>query len=333
MCVMDSIQPVPPEQVPPYKFPASPRRRTGLVFTVVIVALLAIALAAYFFTPLGNQLKAMITPTAIPQELRGAAFLSDMASGSTSIYRFPASGKSMADAGGLLLSAAQNGKNSASITRSADGMFKVSVDGAVVLQDSEPRVGIDVAPDGKSIAFGMASDTMAFAPASVTPLLPLDRTRWNAVVYMPATHKTIVLGKGVSPFFLDATHVAWLAPAGLAVSDLTNGTSKVLVSDLTGRVPFAPLVSPDHTIVAWYASGGFKTLQVYKVTATAAQALPKTTLPFNVSSVALGNDTFYELRTSGAPTDILEQPFGGSAAVAGHILASLKVSRLLLTSQ
>lgn len=235
----------------------------------------------------------------------------------------------MTDAGGVLISAAQNGKGTARITRSADGTFVVSMDTITVLQDKTPRTNIDVAPDGRSIVFAVASSTSATIPSASASSLPISRTAWNVVLYLPATHSTIMLGAGVSPFFVDQSHIAWIAPAGLALADLMTGTSAVLVPDTTGHVSSQMLVSPDHTIVAWYAPGAGMLLP-YKVSASGATALTKTTLPSPSRSVTLGNDSFYILRTAGTETEILKQAFGQQAVHAGDIPSSLDIRRLVL---
>ncbi|MDB5195391.1 MAG: hypothetical protein JWO84_575 [Parcubacteria group bacterium] len=339
MYLMDPIQPAPPDQsvvsLPSYQLPGTPKarpHRTGLIIVTVIVVLLLLATGLYFFTPYGKELQARLMPASIPPELQSASFLSDVGPANTMMYRFPKTGKTREDAGAVVISATQSTKGSARITRAADGTFTVSLDGKAVQQDKTPRVGIDRAPDGASIVFAVASSTsQTFTSPADVPTLPLIRKNWSIVMYVPSTHTTIRLGTGASPFFIDQTHVAWLAPVGLAVIDLTTKKSTVLVPDMNGRISSETLVSPDHSIVAWYAGVDAKTLVPYKVTATSAYALATTTLTTS-HSIILGNDSFYEIGASSGATQILKQPFGASASVVGSIPLALKISRILFGS-
>ncbi|MDB5266139.1 MAG: hypothetical protein JWM39_852 [Parcubacteria group bacterium] len=322
----------PSYQLPPVP-PAPPHRGRTITLIVVgaLIVLLAIVAGLYYFTPLGTQLMTMFVPTSIPTELKSASFLSDTPTGNTIVYQGTDSIKTPKDAGTVIVSAVENASGGARITRSADGTFKVLLDNTVVIQDTKQRIGIDRSPDGKSVVFAQASSTIPFIPPAISPTLHIDRKGWNVLVYVPASHTTINLGTGVSPFFIDTTHVAWLAPAGLAVADLSTGQSKILVPDTTGRASAATLVSPDHSVFAWY-QGATKTMMPYKVTATAAMALPKTLIPDSLRWVALGNDSFYELQPVASETEILKQPFGASATVVGRLPLSAAITRLWLGS-
>ncbi len=316
-------------QLPPAP-PKSHGRRNILIVVGVILIVLLTAAGLYFFTPIGTALQELLFPRAIPQELHAAAFISDSLNGNSILYRFGPPGMTAENAGAVLVSATESKNGFARITRSADGTFKVYLDGQVVLQDTIQRLGIDRAPDGKSLVFAVASSTEPFISPVQAPTLSLDRKSWNVFLYIPSTHTALKLGAGVSPFFLDNTHVVWMAPAGLAIVDLASGTSKILVPDITGRASAAALVSPNHTIFAWYESGS-KTLVPYKVSTTNAVALPKTIVP-SVRWVTLGNDSFYELAASARDTQILKQAFGAGSVVVGHVPPAPTIQRLLLGS-
>jgi hypothetical protein len=167
----------------------------------------------------------------------------------------------------------------------------------------------------------------------------LSHRGWNVVLYIPATHKSITLGAGASPLFIDTTHVAWIAPTGLAVIDLSTGNTTILVKNLTIKVLSTVLVSPDHTIVAWYDPSS-KNLMEYKVTASTATALPATPVPAGsltgmkpIHSLSLGNDSVYMLRLSPTGTEILKATFGQQATKVGSLPSSLGIGRLVIGSQ
>jgi hypothetical protein len=319
-------------QLPPVAPVSHQGRNIALISIGVVIALVAIGAAVFFFTPLGTSLQERFIGTQIPQELRAAAFVSDQPTGVSIIYHFQAYGKAATeDAGAALVSAVQDARGSARITRVANGTFMMYLDGKVIQQDTHARIGIDRAPDGKSVVYAQASSTMPFLPPAAGPTLNISRTGWNVIVFTPSTGPSIHLGAGVSPFFIDQTHVAWLAPAGLAVIDLSTQQTKILVPDVAGRGSEAMLVSPDHSVFAWY-EGKSKTLMPYKVTPTTATALPKTLVPDSLRWVALGNDSLYELDRTESNTQILKQAFGAKALLIGHFTASTNITRLWLGS-
>ncbi len=338
---MPPTPPVPPDHTvvtaPSYQLPAAApvshtRRNIALIVIGVLVILLAAAAAIFFFTPIGTSLQTRLIANLIPQELRAAAFISDQPTGVSIVYHFTGTGSyTSEDAGAALISAVQNVNGSARITRVNDGTYMVYLDGKVIQQDAHQRIGIDRSPDGKSVVYAQASSTVPFVSPAAGVTIPVNRMQWNATVFTPSTNTAITLGTGVSPFFVDQTHVIWLAPAGLAVIDLATLQTKILVPELKGRASAATLLSPDHTIFAWY-EGTTKTLVPYKVTAATATPLAKTEVPESLRWVTLGNDALYELDRTESNTQILTQPFGAKALLIGHVSNTLNMSRLWIGS-
>lgn len=263
----------------------------------------------------------------LPEELGMARLVADK-EGTSTLYGRLSIQKSLE---GQLVSATKGEGGMAHIVRTSDGEFQVFVGDKVVLMDATPRIGIARSPDGKRIAFAEAIDSASFVSTAEAPQIPLDRKSWRIKVYEPETRTTIDLGTGGSVVFLDNTHVAWLAPAGLAVSDLSTNAVKVLVEDLEGRVPSTKLFSPDRSIIGWYTAGS-NALTLYRVTADSAEALPPVTVPTPHRSLVLGNDAVYVITMGGTGTKIIKQPFAGSAETIAELPVTLGINRLLLGS-
>ena len=303
---------------------------------MLIAAIVAVLTTAFLILvmrmPLPGILGEYLAGVTLPQELRSAVLISDREDGTSVLYHARIGGlnKESLDAG--LISASLSNEQEARIERAPDGTFKVSVNETTIIQDAYPRVGVSVSPSGTRVAFAQAIDTQAFVSPAQAPALALDRKRWEVVVYEPSTRTTSTLGTGVLPVFIDDTHVVWLAPAGIAVADLVNGQTQVLLSDTTGRAASVSLVSPDRTLVAWYAPKD-QQLTLYRMSAGEAVALPPVSVPSPVRSLALTNDAVYIIRSVGFGTEILKQPIAGGEAVSVvRLPSSMRIQRLLFGS-
>lgn len=310
-------------------------RHSTHVLRLILLAAVVVAVAALSYLilvlrmPLPGFIGEYLAGASLPAELRSATLIAARGADRNVLYRAEAAGFDTETLDAAVVSATVDAAGSARIDRTPEGTFRVLLDDAVVIQDQYPRVGITRAATGNRIAYAQAVDTQAFISPAEAPQLFLDRKRWEVVVYEPATRTTSTLGQGVSPVFVDDTHVVWLAPAGLAIADLVTGETRVLVSDTEGRVPAAALVSPDHSLIAWYASAS-KSLVLYRISASGAEALPVVDLPSPVRSVALGNDALYIVRSIGLGTEILKQPLaGGELTNLVRLPVSMRVQRLL----
>ncbi|KND49777.1 MAG: hypothetical protein AB203_01670 [Parcubacteria bacterium C7867-008] len=315
---------------PPLAQEPSHKNRYLIIIGAVVLILVLVA-AAFIFTPLKGYIGALLGQIKIPTELKGATFIADSDQTKTTLYSFDKAIRETEALEGVLVSAEKTAAGEARITRSGGGNFSVSLDEKVLFKDSFPRIGISRSPDGTRVVFAQSLEISSFISPAEGALLPLDRKRWEIIMYEPASRSTINLGKGVSPFFIDQTHVAWIAPAGLAVMDLTTGVTKVLVPDVGGRVIATALVSPDHSVIAWYGKGS-KTLLAYKVNTDSAEPLPPTAISGSMRSLALGNDGFFIISIAHGYAELFKQPFGQESASVGRLPGNLGIGRVLLGS-
>jgi hypothetical protein len=291
---------MPPDQVQPVN-----NKSKKYIWLAVIAVVLIAAAVAYLFTPMGSYIGGYFAQGPIPQELKGAILFADRTPNKTTTYLFGKDLKNPAEElDSVIVSETVDSTGSSRITRSADGTFKVFLEGKLISHDFLPRIGISRSPDGNLIAFAQATATPEFISPAQAPLSPIDSKRWEIIVYKASTNTIINLGVGVSPFFVDQTHVAWIAPAGLAIADLSSKNITVLVKNLNIHPLSVSLVSPDHSSIAWY-DAHLKVLTAYKITATTATLLPLTTLANGSStasslhSLSLGNDGVYLIRLVG----------------------------------
>ncbi|MEK7549410.1 MAG: hypothetical protein AAB519_00280 [Patescibacteria group bacterium] len=276
-----------------------------------------------------NYLSLLLSFTrfSLPSELQGATFISDQGA-QTIAYPFLRRAEAVP---GKLISATNYESGSASIIK-RDATFSVMLDGNTVLEDTRPRLNITRSSTGSRIAYAEAEDPSVFVSPADAPLLANDRSQWKVVVYEPLTRTSFVLGNGVAPFFVDDTHVAWMAPAGLAIADLTTGTSKVLVPDIQGRTPTSSLVSPDHSIIGWYSDDA-QAIELYRVSVDTAEPVSVIPLSPKVISVTLSNDALYSISLQSSQSVVMKQSFtDASPHTIMKLPLGLYVKRLLLGS-
>jgi hypothetical protein len=321
------------EHLTGYQAPDLHRSTHTLRFVLLCVIIVALLVVSYLILamkmPLPGFIGERLAGLSFPKDLNAVTLISDRGVEGSVEYTHNGSAFTPKALGVSLLSATKDASGSAHIVQVTDGAYKVFIDDAVVIQDGHPRIGIARSPSGMRIAFAQALDTSTFVSPADAPILFLDRDRWHVIVYEPSTKTFTTLGKGVTPFFVDETHIAWIAPTGLAMADLVSGETSLLVADIDGRVPALSLVSPDRSLVAWYAAAS-KDLVLYRVTASGAEPLPSVVLPTPLRSIALGNDAVYLVRSILTGTEILKQPLqGGEAESVVRVPASMRISRLL----
>lgn len=306
------------------------KSRRGLVIAALIAGTVAVilALVVWFSPSARTSLLLGIARSFLPQELASTTFVADSPKG-TKVY--PGL-RGVETSSGMLVSATQDASGTARITESADGVFSVFLDGKVILTDKKPRTTIARSPDGSRVAFAESVQADTFISPVIAPALSLERKNTNIVVYTPETRSSLTLGPGAAPVFTDATHLVWLAASGLARTDVTTGSTTILIPDTKSRIPALHLVSPDHTHIAWYTEGK-SSFTVYRLTETGAERVSETTLPKPYFSVALGNDSFYVLRSRSGMAEVVKVAFGSADVVpVAHLPLGLKITRMLIGS-
>ncbi|KND48241.1 MAG: hypothetical protein AB199_04405 [Parcubacteria bacterium C7867-004] len=313
---------------------SAPRSRKplyiGLGVAFGIVLIIALAIGLYVFTPAGGPIRLQIFEAGRTEASQKITFVSDREIGKTTLYRYDGTAKETEVVESSIVSTVER-ENGAARIMQRDGIFQVVVDGTVVIEDQTPRIGIDRSPDGTRIVFAKAIDASSFVSPAESFQSSVDRRSWEVIVYEPATKSTITLGTGASPFFVDDTHIALMTLEGLAIRDLESEEMRIVIQDERGRVSAVTLVSPDHSVFAWYAAGS-KTLRTYKVTAGGATLFSETEVPGKIRSLSLGDDALYLLQGNGWGVDVLKQPFGEKAERIGSLPSQMGVSRILLGS-
>ena len=193
-----------------------------------------------------------------------------------------------------------------------DGTFSLSVDGSVLFSRDEPFSLPALSPNGLMVAFTEPADETPFDPATkqigARSLLTLGSLR--SVLYYPAADRTVVIGTGASPLFLDDTHLIRFTPGGIIMTDLTTGNETVLLQKSLSSLYGPVLQSPDRTLVTM-ADVEADTLHVLRVSPSGAETV--TTFDIGVMPAALTEEGLYELRTTKKGTSLWRHALEGSS--------------------
>lgn len=325
--MIPSMEPVPLMPVPTLT-PRKPRFRVAKIVTLIVI-LLAVVVAAlgalWYF--IGASVWSIAT---LPADLRSATFVSEQASG-TVLYTPHALLYRQEALPGTLVSEDKRGEHTARILRRSDGVYILTLNGTEVLATSTPIAGVSVAPDGKSVAYAHGVLGMElFAYPYQLPHGTFNANVWHVAVVDPLSHTNLDIGPGTAPLYLDATHVAYFAPAGIFMADFTTGSTTMLFSGHFDPASIAVLQSPDHTLVAWRQIAPARLIQVYRIGVDKVTAIAQ--LPYaGAASYVLGNDAVYTLSLKQLGGAIWRQGFTEpSAHKVADLPANLGITRLLL---
>jgi len=211
-----------------------------------------------------------------------------------------------------------------------DGTLSLMVDGAEVLKSDLPIALPSISPDGFIIAYSQSVSTSGkeLAQKSLGESGLIEPITSTSFLYYPASKKTVQLGTGAGPLFIDREHVLRFAPGGIIATDLTTGNETILLDKTTSALGSPVLQSPDRSLVSVTDRVLGKTY-VYRVTATTLETVAELDATF-VPSV-LSNEALYELRRESGKKTLWKHPFDGSKAHKVNTFpVSLKVEAISL---
>lgn len=325
------IVPVAPTPTPLVPVPLPPRKprfrilkRIAIIIVILAVVLAALAASWYFIGA------AAWSVFSLPKELRSVTFVSEQASG-TVLYTPRAFTYAKESLQGTLVSEDLRGDHTARIMRRPDGMYVLTLDGGEILATSTPIAGVSAAPDGKSVAYAHGTpDSELFTYPYQLPHATFGANAWHVAVANPAAHTNLDIGPGTAPLYLDPTHVAYFAPAGILMADFSTGSTTMLLPGHFDPASIATLQSPDHTLVAWRQIAPARLIQVYRIGVNKVTLIAQ--LPYaGAASYVLGNDAVYTLSLKKLGGAVWRQGFTEpSAHQVASLPATLTITRLLL---
>ena len=305
--------------------------RKLVVLSLVVIILLASASLLYLFKK--DYIMEVWSILTMPKELSEAMFISDSDNG-TILYRVGDFNFNSEDVDGALVSIGRFGIDSLQILRSNDGLYRVSKNTEELVSSKTAKVGIAQSPSGTHIAYAEI-DANALDPISTAtqiPIISLDTRQWGITVMNTVSKTFIRAGIGVSPLFVDDSHVVWFSPRGIYSTNIQTGEQKLLLEQQNSIGSLAVLQSPDRSLIARHNKIE-KNISVYKVTANEAEKIATVPIAGGAASYSLGNEGIYSIAFESGRSEIYFQSFTGGEAVIVHKLPfGLPVTRLLLGS-
>lgn len=303
----------------------APRMHKGLIVAGILAVLV---IAAAFIAR--EQIVSVVSMYMLPAELKQGTFVSFSEEGAQT-YEIHGIGYAAAAsyAGVTALESARG----ASLTLQEQGT-SIAYNGVVVPLTPGLKTDIALAPSGEVFAFALLDTTASSTPE--TTHMPRDPREWNLHVFYPKTNTTILLGEGVSPVFLDDTHMVWQTSLGIFHADLTSGDITLLLPGTTKAVHARLLVSPDRAHIARVTPSDSGTSRVSIYSFANSQLTPITDIVSKnpVLSYVLGNEALYSLELGMKHVELYTHSLT-STSKTRHLLTipgSFAISRMLLAT-
>lgn len=155
------------------------------------------------------------------------------------------------------------------------------------------------APGTRSSSISPSGDAAVFVQGAQAPMIMLGKK----------DAKPVPVAYGTSPAFLDETHVAYFAKAGIAVRDL-SGTAAVLIHPLnaSSTAAISAVYSPDRTLVLW-TDAAAKQSVLARISPTTYQQLQVFS---GLKQPVLTNTYIYDVRVLGSGTQLWRYALDGS---------------------
>jgi hypothetical protein len=313
-----------------------PKSRRPLIFGFIVLIILILAAAGYAtyrYTSFGSSVRAAWAISSMSSELKGVTFLADGLDGTT-MYTIKGYSFVPVKLNGTLISLEKNGDKIAEIVLDTKNMYHVTIDGTEVYASSTPLLGISVAPDRNSFVVSAKSspkesvpEHIYFAANQVHPFY------WNTtILHSMGAGVPDIIGQGLAPLYVDATHVIRVSPVGIVAADAGTNVVTVLAAHTTPYLMSITLRSPDRTLIALPGTSA-KSLLIYKVGPTSALQVATVTIATRATSFALGNDTLYLVSTTAKGTQISKQGFtDAKSTVIASLPSDLKITRFIIGS-
>ncbi len=296
--------------VPVEKKPVSKRIITS---SIVALSLLVLGGLIWFFGtsyfPTARPISFAISALQLPKDLHDARFILKPFE-----YRRTSFGYEALPVESGIATAMDRGVTAAlRLSKTPEGTLSLKVDGADVFTSELPIALPSISPDGFIIAYSqsisISGRELAQKPLGENGLI--EPTISTSFLYYPASKKTVLLGTGAGPLFVDNKHILRFAPGGIIATDLSTGSETVLLEKSTSALGSPVLQSPDRSLISITDRILGKTY-VYRVTATSLETVAELDATF-VPSV-LSNEALYELRSDSGKKTLWKHPFDGSSA-------------------
>jgi hypothetical protein len=279
---------------------------------VYLVTGLLVIVAVWFF---GFYYPATARPVALAwasvtlsKDLHDAQFLAKNMRNERSTFGF----KYVPEDAGFVLGIERVGDSVVRVTLMPDGTYVLSHNGEVLVSRTEPLSLPALSPNGKMIAFTESADGTTFDPATrqVGTRSFLELRSLRSVLYYPASGKTVTIGAGAAPLFLDDSRIIRFSPGGIIMTDLTTGNETVLLQQSLASLNGPVLQSSDRTLVTMTDRVAGKTY-VLRVSPSSAETVAE----FDVAIVpaALTESALYELRNTTSGVDLWRHTLDGSS--------------------
>ncbi|MBY0294304.1 hypothetical protein K2Q08_03160, partial [Patescibacteria group bacterium] len=309
---------------------APPKKRHPVLvsFVVTTTVLIVIGIVGGFFALVypstSQQLGKWITLRNLPLEIKSAVYIHDDEKEGSAEYRPNGEIYSYRKVEGYLVSA-DNRNAPAQILRTNAGEYAITASGKLLLQSSIPKAGVSRSADGRYVAYAHE-----IATSSELASGEIDTAKWMTTLLDSTTGSSTDIGIGISPLFVDATHVVRIATTSVIETNIQTGRHTTLVDGGFGTTTAGVLASPNRTLLGWH-DHVTSSVKVYKVFGDGIGLFSTVPIERNdASTYALGDTALYEIRPSGDSAALYMTPFGGVTKLVMYLPPSVAPNRILI---
>ncbi len=300
-----------------------------LMRLVIVLGILASIVSAYFIAMdlpvmrvVLRPVRALVTNLHTPPELKSASFV--RVDQYSTVQYVPSNGAYVAhNQQGALVSEDVRAKQTARVLKTPNGQYQVMVGDQIATSSSATKVGVSLSPDSHAVAF---AETMTPSLGMETPTdflsqMTMSPSNWSVVLLDTATASSTRISNGVSPVFVDDTHIVFLREDGIYMFDTTTHVLTRVVERSMKKVSLVPLVSPDRTLIA-VRDSSMKTIAIFRIDVGKQQVRLVTDISTSggVASYALGNTGLYSVRLIDQRTEVWMTDFESHTYTAALIL-------------
>lgn len=287
-------------------------RNAALALAVVLGAL-AVWFFGFQYLPTARPVSLAVSALTLPADLTNAVFIVPPAEYRKNAFGYEATALPV----GVLTGYAHAGDTTLRLVKNMQGEFSLTVNRAEVINTLLPVSFPTLSPDGRAVAYSQSlnSSGQELAETPIARNALVEPIGALALLYFPATERTLALGAGVAPKFIDQTHIVRIAPGGIIVTDLTTGYETVLLTRSISALGAPILQSPDRSLIAVTDRVLAKT-SVYRVTPTTLETVAEFNAAF--TPAVLTDTALYELRTESGKRTLWRYPLDGSKPHRAH---------------
>lgn len=317
-------------QIPPASGAPALRRHEPITIGILVAGVLMLLLsAALIFPQLTYPIRTSISAQRAANTLSGAIFFSDKPT-ATAIYTAEKGSYKEQSSDGVIISTTRTKDGDVRIIQTKDG-FEIRAGERLLVQSKAPLLSLDHSPDGKYVTYAEQTSsipTITFAAASL-PFFTLTPNDWSVVVLDIAANTRFVMGAGVHPSFVDATHIVRITPVGIFSTNILTGESTELLKKSFTSVSTTGLVSPSHEFIG-VSVPTEKRATIYRASATTLEEVASLSLGERFSSYTLGNTGLYVLRAGQQGTEVRLKTFMGEDIHVVTLPESMQITRIIV---